>query len=132
MSFFDCIEYPPLSPPNGKPFRLLNKYNGDLRFIDLLDTFSDYRGMGGRVIVVREDESGLAVSASIIESDKTFCHVQIIPSNRWEIHHNLGKFPTIGIIDSDGNNVLTNIEHVNENTVRIISSIAFTGTSYLN
>lgn len=129
---FENDEYPPLSPPSGKPFRLLNKFKGDLSFIDLLDTFSDYSGKGGKFLIVKNDESGIGVSAIQIESDKSFEHVQIEPLAVWTIIHNLGKQPSVNIVDADGFTALVDINRINDNELQIVSSIPFSGIAYLN
>lgn len=130
--YFIDDEYPPLSPPSGKPFRLLNKYTGDLNFTDLLDTFSDYLGKGGKFLVIKTDESGIGVSAIEIKSDKNFVHMQIINSAEWIVTHTLDKFPSVNVIDSDGNTALIDIVHTSVNELKIISSIPFRGIAYIN
>ena len=129
---FEDVEYPPLSPPSGKPFRLLNKFKGDLSFIDLLDTFSDYLGKGGKFIVVKTDESGLTVSSIDIKSDSNFVHVQAEALEVWTVTHNLHKQPSVNVVDADGFTALVDIVRTNDDELQIVSSIPFTGIVYLN
>ena len=130
--YFIDDEYPPLSPPSGKPFRLLNKYKGDLSFINLLDTFADYLGKGGKFLIVKTDESGIGVSTIDIKSDRNFVHVQNTDASEWVITHNMGKYPSVNVIDSDGHTALVDIEQISINQLKIISSIPFSGIAYLN
>ena len=130
--YFTDEEYPPLSSPSGKPFRLINKFKGDLAFINLLDTFSDYLGKGGKFIVVKTDESGLTVSSIDIKSDSNFVHVQVDASVLWTITHNLHKQPSVNVVDADGHTALIDINRVGDNELQIISSIPFSGIAYLN
>jgi hypothetical protein len=130
--FFEDTEFPALSPPSGKPFRLLNKYKGDLRFVDLLDTFSDYIGKAGKLVCVKPDETGLMVEALDIETDKNFVHIQISPDTEWIITHSLGKYPCVNVIDDEGHLALVDIEHVSINELKVKSSIAFYGIAYIN
>jgi hypothetical protein len=130
--YFIDEEYPPLSPPSGKPFRLLNKYNGDLNFTDLLDTFSDYLGKGGKFLIVKTDESGIGVSSIDIKSDKNFVHIQVTDSATWTITHDLQKQPSVNVVDADGFTALVDINRISDNELQIISSIPFSGIAYLN
>lgn len=130
--FFEDIEYPSLSSPSGKPFRLLNKFKGDLAFIDLLDTFSDYLGKGGKFIVVNTDESGLTISSIDIKSDNNFVHVQTEVLEVWTITHNLHKQPSVNVVDADGFTALVDITRTSDDELQIISSIPFSGIAYLN
>lgn len=129
---FENEEYPPLSPPSGKPFRLLNKFKGDLSFINLLDTFSDYLGKGGKFLIVKTDESGIGVSSIDIKSDSNFVHVQVDISATWAITHNLHKQPSVNVVDADGFTALVDINRTSNDELEIISSIPFSGIAYLN
>lgn len=129
---FKDIEYPPLSAPSSKPFRLLNKTTSTYKFIELLDAFSDYTGKGGKLLMVKTDESGIGVTEIDVESDKTHVHVQLVASTQWTINHNLNKYPCIQIIDSSGNPAMVVIEYPSLNQVLVKASLAVAGTAYLN
>ena len=62
----------------------------------------------------------------------TFIFNQAIPATTWDITHNLGKFPSITVIDT-GNTVVTGeYNYVNNNRVLLTFSAAFDGKAYLN
>ena len=65
-------------------------------------------------------------------TDKHYTHNQITSSNVWKITHNLGKYPSINVLDSAGNNVIGEIEYIDENSITINFSAEFTGKAYLN
>ena len=59
-------------------------------------------------------------------------HNQIASERVWEIEHNLGRFPSVSIVDSAGTIVVGDVFYVDENHVRITFSSAFSGKAYLN
>lgn len=62
----------------------------------------------------------------------TYIHEQGIASDVWEITHNLGKYPSVMVVDSAGNEVLCAIEYNTENTLTLRMNYAFKGKAYLN
>jgi hypothetical protein len=65
-------------------------------------------------------------------NDKHYMHNQVVASSSWEITHNLGKHPSVSIVDSGGNWVIGDIAYTNENTLTINFTAAFSGKAYLN
>jgi hypothetical protein len=62
----------------------------------------------------------------------TFIFTQGVPATTWNIQHNLGKFPSITVIDT-GNTVVTGEYNYTSNTNVILTfSAAFAGKAYLN
>lgn len=51
--------------------------------------------------------------------DKSFTHIQGIPSDTWLVVHGLEKFPSVTITDSSGNAILAPYEHLDINTTQI-------------
>ena len=62
----------------------------------------------------------------------TYIHEQAIASAVWEVTHNLGKYPSVMVVDSSGNEVLCAIEYNTENTLTLRMNYAFKGKAYLN
>lgn len=50
----------------------------------------------------------------------------------WDIVHNLGKYPSVSIVDNSGNIIEAHIQHIDNNNLKINFSIAFLGKAYLN
>ena len=85
---------------------------------------------------------GLVTSINGIEPDVSgavtlptqYHHVQASAAATWTIVHNLGKYPSIVVIDSAGTRYLVegDAEFPNENTVILHFSAGFAGDAYLN
>jgi hypothetical protein len=67
-----------------------------------------------------------------ISADKNFTFVQSTAATTWNITHNLGKFPSVSIVDSGNTIVRGNIDYTSENALTITFSAAFGGKAYLN
>lgn len=57
---------------------------------------------------------------------------QAIPASTWTIPHNLGRFPSITVVDSSHAVVEGEYEYVDGNNIVLTFSAAFSGTAYLN
>lgn len=64
--------------------------------------------------------------------DLNFIYNQIAASASWNITHNLGKNPSVSIVDSGGNWVVGDVLYINNNELTINFNSAFSGTAYLN
>lgn len=65
-------------------------------------------------------------------ADKHFEFEQGIASDTWIIEHNLGKKPSIMIVDSADNVVEGAERYIDENTIEVRFNGAFKGKAYLN
>jgi hypothetical protein len=83
----------------------------------------------GEGSLVSDDYYALASTAG---GDKSYTHNQGSPSSTWNIEHNLGKKPSVTIVDSAENYVVGEIEYVDSNNVTLSFSSAFSGKAYLN
>lgn len=66
------------------------------------------------------------------EGDLNYTHNQTSPSTEWTINHNLGKFPSVSIADSSGNLWQTEVDYIDQNSLVVRFSAAFSGKAYLN
>ena len=64
--------------------------------------------------------------------DKTFNFTQAVASKRWEIKHDLGKYPSVTIVDTGDNVVVGQVDYVDENNLICTFNAAFSGKAYLN
>jgi hypothetical protein len=67
--------------------------------------------------------------------DKHYSHNQSSPSATWTITHNLGKVPSVSVIDSSGKLVYGTVELTEDNELNeltIYFNGAFSGKAYLN
>ena len=62
----------------------------------------------------------------------TFVFTQGVPATTWNIQHNLGKFPSVSVINN--NNVVINgeVTYIDNNNIQLNFSAGFTGKAYLN
>lgn len=65
-------------------------------------------------------------------SDKTFVFEQGIASDTWVIKHNLGKYPSVSLVDSAGTQFDADVEYNDENTCTVRMNGATTGKAFLN
>lgn len=61
-----------------------------------------------------------------------FTHIQSSPLQDWTVTHNLGRFPELTIIGSDGNQLITDVEHVSTNIAIVHFATATTGKAVCN
>lgn len=47
--------------------------------------------------------------------DKHYTHIQSLTDSIWTVDHNLNKYPSIEVVNSAHENIITNIEHINKN-----------------
>lgn len=62
----------------------------------------------------------------------TYTHNQSTASSLWIVSHNLGKFPSVAVVDSAGSVVIGEISYLDGNSISISFSGAFSGKAYLN
>lgn len=62
----------------------------------------------------------------------TYVHDQSIASGTWVITHNLGRFPSVTLIDSGGTVFIGEVHYDSINQLTITVSPAFAGKAYLN
>lgn len=65
-------------------------------------------------------------------TDANYVHDQISSAKEWRIIHNLGKYPSVTIVDSGGNVVVGDIKYVLTDEIEISFSFEFSGKAYLN
>ena len=68
----------------------------------------------------------------IINKLWTFTYEQATASDTWEIVHNLGRNPSVVVVDSAGNVFYPAVQYIDENTVVVTMNGATTGKAYLN
>ena len=64
--------------------------------------------------------------------DKNYIHTQSQSSNTWVIAHNLGKYPSVTVINSAGDEVVGDVKYDSQNQVTVTFKGAFKGTAILN
>lgn len=83
---------------------------------------------GSALVSVVADDASQTVT---IET-KAFEFDQPTPSTEWSIAHNLGKFPSVSVVDSAGHLGLGSTRYVDSNNVILSFAAPFAGKAYLN
>ena len=55
-----------------------------------------------------------------------------VANSTWTINHNLYKRPSVTVVDTSGNTMFADVQHVNDVQVKVIFSKPMTGSVYLN
>lgn len=61
-----------------------------------------------------------------------YVHSQGPPSASWAVSHNLGWFPNVTVVDSGGSEVEGNVGYIDQNSLTLTFSAAFSGIAYLS
>ena len=64
--------------------------------------------------------------------DLNYTHIQGVASTLWNIAHNLGKYPSVTVLDSALNEVVGEVVYIDFNNVQVTFSAIFSGTATLN
>jgi hypothetical protein len=129
-------DFPQKSPSSGKPMLQFDP-SMPANFIDLLDTFSNYTGKGGKLLMVKVSEDGITVAeasdATILAiADKNYIHTQNSPSSFWTVTHNLGKYPSVRLKDGSGHTLVGDIVDVSTDELTIEFTEPQTGVAIIN
>lgn len=65
-------------------------------------------------------------------TDKDYRHTQTNPSRVWEVYHNLDKYPSVSIYDSNGDPCIAEVRPIDKNVLVINFSAPFTGYADVN
>ena len=88
--------------------------------------------IGGTGVLVDKKTYDVASFYKSNQGSPTFVFNQGVPATTWNIAHNLGKFPSITVIDTGDTVVQGEYTYVDNNNVTLKFSAAFAGKAYLN
>ena len=76
-------------------------------------------------------------SLELVTSNITYTHSQTSSSDTWTITHNLGRYPSVTVVDTGNTIVLGSITYNSSNQLTVTffsggSALATTGKAYLN
>ena len=105
----------------------IDSYTANGNFYTL--NLTSRKGVGSIVNEVFYDFSVFTLSS---QGTPTFIFTQGVPATVWNIQHNLGKFPSVSVINN--NNIVINgeVTYIDNNNVQLNFSAGFTGKAYLN
>ena len=88
--------------------------------------------IGGTGLLVKDKTYDVASFYKSNQGVPTFIYPQVVPAKIWNITHNLGKFPSITVIDTGNTVVQGEYTYINNNSVALKFSAPFGGKAYLN
>ncbi len=62
----------------------------------------------------------------------TYVHTQSVPSDTWTIEHGLGTYPSVSVVDSAGNTIISDVRYDTTSRLVVTFSASFSGKAYLN
>jgi hypothetical protein len=68
----------------------------------------------------------------VLGKSKTYIHDQGNPSDVWTIEHNLGKFPSVSVVDSANSIVTGEVQYITKHKIKVTFTSGFSGKAYLN
>jgi len=86
--------------------------------------------VAGDNVTIEEESGDIVISAG--GSDVNYVYQQSPASSTWHITHNLGKNPSVSIVDSAGTNVIGHVNYINNNELILEFKFAFAGKAFLN
>ncbi len=96
---------------------------------DLMDLYDQFRRQLIDDLITAATAGDLELK---IETDKYYPHDQTLPSQIWNIAHNLGKYPSVTAVNSEGGTVSGAVDYLDENNIRITFTVPIRGKAYLN
>jgi hypothetical protein len=89
----------------------------------------EMRATAGAVVELQDAVHALE---AIPPGDLSYVHVQGTAAPSWTIAHNLGKYPSVSVVDSAGSWWIGDVTYININTVRVDFGAGFSGKAFLN
>lgn len=86
----------------------------------------------GRDLPDQHPISAITGLQDILGKLRTFTYEQGVASDTWTIEHNLGRKPTVVVVDSADNVFYPAVQYIDLNTVVVTMNGATTGKAYLN
>ena len=68
----------------------------------------------------------------LIKSIGTYTECFSAEAQTWTITHNLGKFPSVSVVDTQKTVYWGNVEYINSNQLKVTFSAGFAGQAFLN
>lgn len=99
--------------------------------ISVTGTFADSAGNVG-VLGKVLTSTGVGTVWDDAPQAPTFVFTQNLPATTWNITHNLGKFPSITVIDTGNTVVVGEYNYTSNTNVILTFSAGFAGKAYLN
>lgn len=98
-----------------------------------MDVFNnDHNALVNRDLPDQHPISAISGLQDVLNKLWTFTYEQAVASDTWEITHNLGRKPSVVIVDSADNVFYPAVQYINDNKLVVTMNGATTGKAYLN
>ena len=77
-------------------------------------------------------DARIAYVIETVREKAGYTHNQMTASAVWNVTHNLGRYPSVTVVDSGGNVVTGDVRYTSLNSVVISFSGAFSGSAYFS
>ncbi len=67
-----------------------------------------------------------------INTDKNYVHIQLAQSNIWVVSHQLGKYPSVSIVNDAGFKIYGSVEYIDTSIIEITFSEPVSGKAFCN
>ena len=74
----------------------------------------------------------IVTEKAVARAVDTYVHDQALSSDTWVIEHNLGRYPSVVVVDSAGTQFIVQVEYNSKNKITVYMNGATTGKAYLN
>lgn len=89
-------------------------------------------GTTTKTLTLTQQGGGTLTTAWQDNTDSTFVFTQGVASTTWNIQHNLGKFPSVSVVNTNDFVIHGEVEYIDNNNVTLTFSAGFTGKAFLN
>ena len=84
-----------------------------------------------RSMIVQCDGQVVAAAIDFLPSQH-YLHEQTVAASSWEVTHGMGKYPSVAVVDSTGEEVEGEVQYTGLNTLTIKFSAPFAGRAFFN
>lgn len=85
-----------------------------------------------QTVAVSQPAVNVAVAGVIAPKDSHYTHDQNSVSDIWSVTHNLGKKPSVTVVDSADTVLYGSVSYTNDNSLTITLSAPTSGKAYMN
>lgn len=97
-------------------------YDKYTKEIEVTSTETEYT-----ITLTSRDESTLSDTLK-----HAYIHDQAVPASEWNITHNLGKYPSVTIVDTANTEIIGEVEYFSNTQLKVSFSSFFSGKAFLN
>lgn len=86
------------------------------------------------VITGTPSTSDQVVTKSYVDerADKSYTHNQMSSASTWNVNHNLGKKPSVTVVDTADSIFIGEVDYIDDNNLVLTFAFPFSGKAYLN